>query len=212
MNHFSRRDFLKLGAAGFGALLLPNIKLASANLPDFPTGENLGRLFATYDVMAKPDIGSSVIKTLYQDNVINIYREVMGTTDLRYYRSRTWYETDEGFIYAPDVQPVKNILNQPLAILPSYGETPGFWAEVTVPYVELQLDGTAPKSPLLIELMTPPVILPLRFYYSQVLWIDGMRTLDDGTVQYHVIEKHGSYGDKFWADARAFNPPIFICL
>ena len=206
MNHFSRRDFLKLGAAGFGALLLPKIKLASANLPDFPTGENLGRLFATYDVMSKPDIGSTVIKTLYQDNVINIYREVMGTTDLRYYRSRTWYETDEGFIYAPDVQPVKNILNQPLATLPSYGDTPGFWAEVTVPYVELQLDGAAPKSPLLIELMTPPVILPLRFYYSQVLWIDGKRTLDDGTVQYHVIEKHGSYGDKFWADARAFKP------
>jgi len=206
MKPLTRRDFLKLSAAGFGALMLPKLRFASANLPEFPSGENLGRLFATYDVMSKPNIESSVVKTLYQDNVINIYREVMGTSDLRYYRSRTWYETDGGYIYAPDVQPVKNIPNQPITTLPSYGELPGFWAEVTVPYVDLQLDGDAPKSPLLIDLMTPPVTLPPRFYYSQVLWIDGIRTLDNGTVEYHVLEKHGSYGDKFWADARAFQP------
>lgn len=206
MNQFSRRDFLKLGAAGLGALILPKLQFASADLAEFPVGDRLGRLFATYDVMSKPDIESSVVKTLYQDNVINIYRDVMGTSDTRYYRSRTWYETDGGFIYAPDVQPVKNIPNQPIATLPTYGEVPGFWAEVTVPYVDLQLDGAAPISPLLIDLMTPPVTLPPRFYFSQVLWVDGIRTNDNGTTEYHVLEKHGSYGDKFWADARAFMP------
>ena len=206
MKQFSRRDFLKFGAAGFGALLLPKLQFASASLPEFPTGERLGRLFATYDIMSKPDIGSTVVNTLYQDNVLNIYREVMGTPDSRMYRSKTWYETDGGYIYAPDVQPVKNKPNQPLSTLPNYGDTPGFWAEVSVPCVDLQLDGDTPKSPLLTELMTPPITLPPRFYYSQVLWIDQIRTLDDGTVQYHVLEKHGSYGDQFWADARAFMP------
>lgn len=206
MRQFSRRDFLKISAAGVGALLLPKLQFASASLPEFPTGERLGRLFATYDVMVKPDVDSSVVKTYYQDNVINLHREVVGTSDSRFYRSKTWYETDEGFIYAPDVQPVKNLPNQPLTELPSYGDTPGFWAEVTVPYVDLQLDGDAPKSPLLIDLMRPPNPQTPRFYFSQVLWVDGIRTSDTGSVEYHVLEKHGSYGDKFWADARAFMP------
>jgi lipoprotein-anchoring transpeptidase ErfK/SrfK len=204
MKPLSRRDFLKLSVAGFGALIMPKFHLVSASLPEFPTGERLGRLFATYDILSKPDVNATIVNTLYQDNVINIYREVLGTSDSRLYRSKTWYETDGGYIYAPNVQPVKNLPNTPISNLPTYGETPGFWAEVSIPYVELQLDGDAPKSPLLQELAAAQQ--PFRFYYSQVLWIDNVRTLDDGTVQYHVIEKHGSYGDKFWADARAFMP------
>lgn len=202
----SRRDFLKIGAAGMGALLLNKTKLASAYLPEFPNGENLGRLFATTNIMSRPDIESTIVNTLFEDNVVNIYREVLGTADTRLFRSKTWYETDGGYIYAPDAQPVKNILNQPLETLPNYGVQPGFWAEVTVPYVDLELDGVEPKSPLLQELIgsgqTP------RFYFSQVLWIDGIRTGDDGNPQYHVIEKHGTYGDLFWADARAFKPVL----
>ena len=135
---------------------------------------------------------------------MNLYREVIGSADSRLFRTKTWYETDGGYIYAPNVQPVKNLVNPPLDTLPNYGNQPGFWAEVTVPYVDLQLDGDTPKSPLLKELIetnqTP------RFYYSQVLFIDGVKTGDDGHLLYHVIEKHGSYGDKFWADARAFKP------
>ncbi len=210
MKKINRRDFLKLSAAGFGALLIPKPNSVSASYPEFPAGQNLGRPFYYgVEIKAKPDINSATVKTLPDpgmagdpEQIVNLYREVMGSSDTRLYRSRTWYETDGGYIYAPNIQPVKNIENLPLTNLPSYGEAPGFWAEVTVPYVNLTLDGAAPKSPLLIELMALPY--PPRFYYSQVLWIDGIRTLDDGTVQYHVIEKHGSYGDKFWADARAF--------
>lgn len=212
MNPISRRNFLKLGAAGFGALLMPKMELVSASYPVFPTGQNLGRIFYYgVELKAKPDIESATVKTFPDpgmagdpEQIVNIYREVMGSSDTRLYRSRSWYETDGGYIYAPNVQPVKNLENQPLTELPSYGDTPGFWAEVTVPYVNLTLDGSSPKSPLLVDLLALPY--PPRFYYSQVLWIDGIRTMDDGTIQYHVIEKHGTYGDKFWAEARAFKP------
>jgi hypothetical protein len=204
MNNISRRDFLKLGVAGFGALALSRTKFAFADLPEFPTNDQLGRLFATVDIMSKPDTESTVVKSYYQDHVVNIYREVIGANGMFGYRSKIWYETDDGFFYAPLAQPVKNIINTPLAVLPNYGVNAGFWAEVSVPYVELQLDGVKPISPLLIELQEANQ--PFRFYYSQVLWIDGIKTSDDGTVLYHVTEKYGTYGDKFWADARGFKP------
>ncbi len=204
MKQISRRDFIKLGAVGLGALLVSKVNPVSAYLPEFPNNDNLGRLFYTVDFKTKPDIESATIKTLYQDNVVNIYREVIGANGLYGYRSRTWYETDEGYIYAPTAQPCKNIQNTPLSTLPTYGTNPGFWAEVTVPYVDLKLDGQAPKSPLLTELME--LGQPMRFYYSQVLWIDAISTGDYGEPIYRVLEKHGSYGDIFWADARAFKP------
>lgn len=206
MKQFTRRDFLKFSAAGVGALLLQKIKFASAVIPEFPTGERLGRLFATYNIMSKPDIESAPISPdpFFQDKVINLYREVVGTNDSRMYRSKLWYETDGGYIYAPNVQPVKNLPNEPLVTLPTYGTQPGFWAEVTVPYVDLIFDGEIPKSPLLIDILSTNQIP--RFYFSQVLWIDGITTGDFGETLYHIKEPYGSYGDLFWADARAFKP------
>lgn len=203
MSIFSRRDFLKLSAAGMTAILLNKVKIVSADFSQLPTGDNLGRCFATTKIHARPNIDSEVINTLYEDNVVVINKEVVGTSDSRLLRSKTWYETDAGYIYAPNIQPVKNIENPVLESLPNYGIQPGFWAEVTVPYVDLTLEGNDPKSPKLKELIaTNPN--PPRFYFSQVLWVDGIQKADDGRILYHVIEKHGSYGDKFWADGRAF--------
>ena len=202
MDFLSRRDFLKLSAAGLTAILLNKTTSVFADFSQLPSVDNLGRCFATTNIHAKPNIDSEVINTLFEDNIVVINRELVGTSDSRLLRSKTWYETDAGYIYAPNIQPVKNLENPLLESLPNYGTEPGFWAEVTVPYVDLILDGSNPQSPLLkewLEINKPP-----RFYFSQVLWIDGIKTSDDGKVLYHIIEKHGSYGDKFWADARAF--------
>ena len=204
MKPINRRDFLKIAAAGAGALLIPKRQYASGYLPDFPTGERLGRCLASVDVLSKPDFfEGTVVKSYFQDNVINLYRDVLGTNDSRLYRSTNWYETDEGYVYAPNVQPVRNLPNEPLSIMPTYQTQPGFWAEVTIPYVDLTLQGENPQSLLLQELLadgqTP------RFYYSQVLWIDNVKTGDFGELLYHVLEKHGNT-DTFWADARAFKP------
>jgi len=86
--------------------------------------------------------------------------------------------------------------------LPTFEKNPGFWAEVSIPYVELKLDGDTPKAPILLDLLANNQ--PIRLYYSQVVWIDKISTGDLGETLYHVIEKHGSYGDMFWADARGF--------
>jgi lipoprotein-anchoring transpeptidase ErfK/SrfK len=127
-------------------------------------------------------------------------REVIGKPYTSYWKKRIWYETPEGYIPAISVQPVQNLPNSPFIELPTYGNAPGMWVEVTVPYVDIYLDGAAAKSPRLQETIDP------RFYYSQVLWVDSITTNTNNEILYHVTEKHGSYGDVFWADARAFKP------
>lgn len=201
MKNITRRDFIKLGIAGLSASLLRAKPLeANAYLPEFPAGERLGRAFYTIDIKTKPDAESTTVRTVYDDYIFSLEREVIGKPITAYWKNRKWYETPEGYIPSIAVQPVRNELNIPLKDLPSYGEKPGTWAEVTVPYVDVYLDGTEAKSPRLKEMVKP------RFYFSQVVWLDGIKAVSDQETLYHVIEKHGSYGDAFWADARAFKP------
>jgi len=159
MRRITRREFIKLGVIGLGAAGISNIKPASAYLPAFPVGQRLGRTFYTVDIKSKPDPDSATVKTVYNDNVLVINREIIGKPYTSFWKKRVWYETPEGYIPAISVQPVRNEPNEPLLELPNYGITPGMWAEVTVPYVDIYLDGEAPKSPRLQETVDP------RFYY-----------------------------------------------
>lgn len=199
MTDISRRNFLKLGAAGLGALAVSKIIPARANLADFPTDSRLGRVFHIVDVKAKPNMNSATLKTAYNDDVLVLGRELIGDEyEPLWTKNRVWYETNEGYISAYTIQLVKNLPNQPVKSLPQYGDTPGMWAEVTVPYVDLIFDGE-PQSLIFKEMDKP------RFYYSQVLWIDGITTSSNGEILYHVIERHGAT-DRFWAEAKAFRP------
>ncbi len=169
MKNITRRDFIKLGLAGMGAAVIRPYRNADAYLPEFPDGVRLGRTFYTVDIKSKPDPESNTIKTVYDDNILVLNREIIGRPVTAYWKNRTWFETPEGFIPSISVQPVRNIQNQPLLELPLHGEKPGMWAEVTVPFVDIYLDGAEPKSPRLKETVNP------RFYFSQVLWIDGIQ-------------------------------------
>ena len=200
MKTLTRRDFLKIGLSGLGAALIRPNRDAAAYLPEFPLDQRLGRTFYTVDIKSRPDPDSNTIKTVYDDTVLVLNREIIGKAPTAYWKNRTWFETPEGFVPAISVQPAFSKLAQPLSELPLHGEKPGTWAEVTVPYVDIYLDGDEPKSPRLKETVNP------RFYFSQVVWIDGIQQTSNNEVLYHVLEKHGSYGDTFWADARAFTP------
>ena len=172
----------------------------SPALDVFPEGKKLGRncVDGQLHIRSKPSVNSSDVGILYPDDVFEWEEEVLGETPPGVI-SRRWIQMKDGYVYAPSIQPVRFMPQPPLSTLPEKNGMAGFWAEVSVPYVDLILDnGPDPRSPWLKEAAKP------RLYYSQVIWVDGIQTGDDGRVYYHLDERVGSYGDLFWADAEAF--------
>jgi hypothetical protein len=197
MNKNSRRDFLKDTVFGLASLaLLPlNLKLPQSQ---FPQAGRLGRVtVGMVEIKARPDPDSATVEKNYEDAVFPWLREVIGRRPYR--RNQTWVETPQGFIWAPYLQPVKNLSNQPVNQLPDTSLGSGMWAEVTTPYVDLVLANPPARSPWLKEDQTP------RLYYSQVFWIDQIKQDKLGQTWYRVNERFG-YGDIFWAKAESFRP------
>lgn len=193
MSSLTRREFLKAEVLGIGSLLLPPQSLsAAAGL------ERLGRVVETrLDVRARPDVGSQAVATLDEDAVIPWYREVIGVHPYRI--NQRWVETDGGYVYAPALQPVQDLPNIPIDSLSETSLGPGFWTEVSVPWVDVALDNPPARAPWLVNSARP------RLYYSQIVWVDAIRQADDGSMRYRINERFG-YGDLLIADARAFRP------
>ncbi len=200
----SRRDFLKLTSAGLGAFAFSPL-MRAAGMVQFPSVERLGRVTeAKVDVKSIPSYDAPAIGQLQADNVVEWRREVNGLTPNYASRNQRWVETEYGYIFSSYLQPVRNLPNSPLQSIPD--GTPGFWAEVTVPWVDLVLDGppTSPWIKSLIQYNFPP-----RLYYGQVVWIDQVKTDDNGQILYRFNEDSGhgyGYGDLFWADASSLYP------
>jgi lipoprotein-anchoring transpeptidase ErfK/SrfK len=203
----SRKEFLRLGALGASSLALRPWAWPGALprlAPDFPNADRLGRVVEETGkfirLRARPSTESEEVGEIEGDSVVEWLREVVGYTP---YRNRRWVETPQGYIWSALLQPVKHIPNTPLEAIPEIEGGSGMWMEVTVPYAEVQLANPPARGFRVSYLVTN--FLPIRFYYGQVLWVDGVRTGDQG-VEYHVGELHGSRGDEFWAPAEAFKP------
>jgi hypothetical protein len=218
-NHsLSRRDFLKLTGFGLGVLALrPRIGSLfvpdpALTLPEFPQADLLGRNCAAdtnlsggkIEMKVRPDVNSQTVRDVYRDEVFAWVKEVSAETISYDVPSQRWVETPEGYLRSRYIQPCRNLANIPLTAIPQ-GQT-GFWAEVTVPYVDLSnyYDNPPTRQGWLFDLSY--YNLQPRLYYQQVTWIDEIRTTDSGTVQYRVNERYGNPGDLFWADGAAFRP------
>lgn len=210
-NSPSRRDFLKLSGLGLGALAFNPLKGIFKNvspLPQFPAGDFLGRVavtpnFYSTELKGTPDGQAPAIRNVGQDEVVVWQREVVGTDGFGG-TSKRWVETPEGYIYAPHLQPVRNLPNKPLTSLPA--GKPGFWAEVTVPYVDLQILNSPISPAMKFDIQNAQ---PIRLYYSQVVWIDQVGADANGQILYRFNEAPGhgyGYGDLFYADGAAFRP------
>lgn len=196
---YSRRDFLKMGLISAGFMHIKPFELNSFLQTEFPDSNKLGRIcVGKVDIRSKPSVDSDSVGVLYEDGIVVWNREVVGEAPSGRL-SKRWVETPEGYIYLPSVQPVKNIINNPIIDLPVSSEGKGMWVEVTQPFVDIVLDNPPARSPSLQETTLP------RLYYSQILWVDDVRTSSAGNVYYRINEKYG-YGDIFWAAANAFRP------
>jgi hypothetical protein len=195
----SRRGFLRLASVGLGGLLAYPF-FSHLQLEDFPNHDRLGRAFAKVEIKAKPDFDSQTVGVLYDDAVMPWLKEIVGRHPYRY--KQRWVETPDGYIWSPDIQPVRNILNTPLATLPKTSLGEGMWTEVSVPWVDILLENK-PASPGFKARLEAG--MPLRLYYSQILWVDRIKQDENGNSWYRVHEKWG-YGDLIWARAEAFRP------
>jgi lipoprotein-anchoring transpeptidase ErfK/SrfK len=196
---FSRRDFLQTAAYAAGAAVFkPGPGLIS--MDNFPDSERIGRIAVPMvDIKLRPDYYAPNIGAYYEDAVIPWYREVLGAWPSR--NNQRWVETEDGYVWSPDVQPVKNLLNSPIQEFPD--DMAGIWVEVTVPWVSAALDNPPVRStwwPYQASKNLPP-----RFYYSQILWVDQINTDSAGQTWYRINERYGP-GDLFWAPAEAFRP------
>ncbi|NPA26386.1 MAG: L,D-transpeptidase [Chloroflexi bacterium] len=199
----SRRDVLKLALLALGGVAwrrLPAWLRGTVAAYTFPDAERLGRntTGGRIEIYARPDATTSPIGYLFEDAIVPWLREVTGYHPYRI--SQRFVDTGEGYVWAPYLQPVRNQPQTPLEQLPTYGEKPGMWVEVSVPFVDILLANPPARSPWLQHTAYP------RLYYTQVMWVDGRRVDDQGRVWYHVTERYGSYGDTFWARAEAFRP------
>lgn len=198
----SRRTFLKFAALGLGGLALRPWR-QFFDLPDFPQSERLGRVCeGKIDLKAQPDYDSQSVGTLYQDTVVPWLKETVGHWPWR--NNQRWVETPDGYIWSPYLQPVQNHPAELVDTLPQMGEEPGMWVEVCVPYADAVIANPPARSRWLRYRLENGLIP--RFYYSQIFWIDQIKTEDDGSVWYRINERYGSPGDIFWVRAEALRP------
>jgi len=196
----SRRDFLKFTSIGVGSLAL--LSFRAPGLLQFPDSEKLGRItVGKMDLKARPNANSQTVGAVYEDTIVPWLREVIGPQPGRI--NQRWVETPDGYVWGGYVQPVYNKPNVPIATLPQTGLGQGMWVEVTVPYADLILDNPPARAPWLKYQAS--INLPARFYYSQIIWVDQIRTDENGQIWYRLNEKYGS-GDIFWGHAEAFHP------
>jgi L,D-transpeptidase catalytic domain len=199
----TRRDFLRLCALSFGSLALRPWGSRLFSLPDFPQADRLGRVgWYSVDLKERPDHESPTIGVLYEDSVVPWLKETVGPRPFR--NNQRYVETPGGYIWSGDLIPVQNQPAQPVAELPQAGGETGMWVEVSVPYVDAIIENPPPRSAFYQYRVEHG--LPLRFYYSQILWVDQLRTNADGQVLYRLNERYGNPGDILWAAAEAFRP------
>jgi hypothetical protein len=210
----SRRNFLKIAGVGLGALAFRpyrSFNLESLaqprRLPQFPDSEIIGRVLENgIKLRSKPttdETQNTILAELPADTLVEWGRQVVGS--VAGLSNQRFVETPQGYVYSSVVQPARNLPNTPITEIPAGG--PGFWAEVTVPYVDLAHEGVV-ASPWLQDHIA--YNFPPRLYYGQVVWIDRIRT-ENGFVEYRWNEDvnghgygYGAYGEFFWGDAAAF--------
>ena len=208
--NLSRRDFLKIAGASLGALAFRPPKSfdleyfsSPKRLPDFPKSEIIGRVLENgIDLRSQPTNDETVntsISELAADTLVEWGRQVVGNV-VGGLKNQRYVETPQGYIYASVLQPTRNLPNTPITEMPA--GLKGFWAEVTVPYIELAHEGVV-ASPWLQDHIT--YNFRPKLYYGQVVWIDQIR-ISNGFPEYRWNEDvphgygYGAYGEFFWGD------------
>jgi lipoprotein-anchoring transpeptidase ErfK/SrfK len=201
----SRRNFIKLFGVGLASMgIYPKLHLNSGI--EFPNYDRLGRvcIIGRVEIKSSPNEDSQTLGVLYEDAVVPWLRDVVAKEPNFNYFNQRWLETPDGYIFAANIQPVRNIPNKPITGLLSTSMDEGMWAEVTIPYSDVTLVN-APSSNSWVRARIDQG-LPLRVYFGQVYYIDQIKTDDNGNIYYRVNPNYYGGVDMFWVPAEAMHP------
>jgi lipoprotein-anchoring transpeptidase ErfK/SrfK len=195
---FSRRDFLKLGAATAAAglaasharvLASPLAQASGGSQLDswkakYKPGDWLGRVLGELSnappLHTRPDAQSPVVGKMAPDDIIPLLREVVGTGPKLDPHNHRWYETAQGYLWAPYVFPMEFRPNAPVEKIPD-GK---MWAEVTVPWVEGRAEPNESAPILSVAADTHSALL----YYASVFPVTKLVKDEQGKVWYFLDE------------------------
>jgi len=189
----SRRDFLKLSAAGLigllGSGLHPDTSpaLTSTSLPGLTARAGSassagvtqaastmqGRVaYNSVPVYNAPSKSGNKISTFRRDTVLDISEQVTGGKLDDY--NRTWFRIgDQGYVYSGGIQPVETRLNEVVTELPQAGTV----GEITVPYSESWWGINRTPFP------------GARLYYATTHWIKDIAVdKRDGSLWYRAYD------------------------
>lgn len=165
MKTLNRRDFLKLSGAALSVSLFKPPEPETLQLHPIGLGRVTEWRIWAYNE-ARP--GAKQEAALTRDDVLDIYAAL--DTDGLMAHNPTWYLTKYGWAYSSWVQPVKREPNLAEKRVPQEG----FWAQVTVPYVEMRV---APND---------KAYRLYRLYYSSVHLVIDRVVDDQGDVWYQL--------------------------
>jgi len=174
LRDISRRDFLKLAAAGLLGTLFSGLQLAPASADDLPPDQQ-GRVAAdTINVYDVPSTKGKFVNSYWRDTVLPISGVAVSQDESAH--NRVWYQLGgEAYTYSGAVQPVRTLLNQPVADIPKSGQL----AELTVPFSDARIAADGASR------------LRYRMYYGTTYWVTALDQAADGTPWY-----------KFWDEKR----------
>ncbi|RPI34967.1 MAG: hypothetical protein EHM70_01175 [Chloroflexota bacterium] len=162
----NRRDFLKLGGFSLAGLLVPPVRPARIS-PEL-SGRVLEGHIWLYDT---PSYEGKKVKVYWKDTVLPISAATIGDGKPAY--NRTWYRIgEEGYTHSSVIQPVRTIVNEPVADIPEGGRL----AEVTVPYTDAHW-GPGKESEV-----------GYRYYYETTYWVIDMVRDSQGEAWYCTLE------------------------
>ena len=134
-------------------------------------------------VRARPDETALELARLERDTLVVVKEEIQSATGPQ--GNPYWFRIQQGFVYAGEMQPVRNDVNEVPAAIPSEG----LLVEVTVPFTQARVKPEAEAAPL------------YRLYYGATFWaVAAVEDASGGTwyallddrlyIRYYVRAEH----------------------
>ncbi len=163
----SRRDFLKVSAAGLAGLLLSERLFEPARAAAIRQGRVAYLQISAYNIPSRKGVKVNMYK---RDSILDIREQVTGGDASDY--NRVWYRIgDESYVYSGGIQPVETRLNPVVTDIPAAGVV----GEITVPHSESWWAINRNPFP------------GARLYYASTHWIQGILVdKRDGSLWYRA--------------------------